>query len=119
MDILATVVGARMNGDEGFVVINAQAFWIDFEGEFLGGVEVRNGITIALEEDAAAAAGRDGLERGGIVSQSRQSFEAGFFLLEQVDRFATGFTVNADVGDRAQPMKGGGVEGLKGTDLQP
>src|SRR6266702_7305567 len=116
MDVLATVVRTRVSGDESFVVINAEPFGIDFEGEFLGGVEVRNGIAIGLEEDAAAAAGRDRLERGRVVSQSRQRSQAGFFLLEHFAGFAMGFTMNADVGDGAQPLPAVGIERFKRSD---
>src|SRR2546423_15039010 len=91
MDVLAAVVGSRMSGDEDFIMINAQPFGIDFESEFLGSVEVRNGIAIGLKDDSAAASGAHRLEGGGVVSPSRQRSEAGFFLLEKDAWVSMGF----------------------------
>src|SRR5208283_1231822 len=53
---LAAVVTAGMDGDEFFVVKEQKLVGQDFQGQPLGGVEVRHGIAIGLEDKVAATA---------------------------------------------------------------
>ena len=77
-----------------------------------------NRIAVAIEDNAAAAAGADGPEHSRLVGQGRQQFKAGLFLLEHLNGFAAGFTMNADIGDGAQPLQGSGIDGLKRSNRQ-
>ena len=117
-DLLAAIVTARMSGDEFFVVKEQQLVGVELEGEFLRGVEVGHRVAIGVEDDVATTVGADGSDDGAVVGHDRQWLEPGFLLGEQVDGFAVGLAMNADVGDGVPPLGGGGIDGGEGRDVQ-
>ena len=95
-----------------------QLLGIQFEGEFLRGVEMRHRVSIGVKQDVAAPIGADGPNYAIVVGHDRQGPESGFFLDEQFNGFAMGFAVEADIGHGVTPLDGGRINRGKRGDFQ-
>jgi len=95
---LAAVVTAGMDGDEFFVVKEQQLVGQDFQGQPLGGIKVRHGIAIGLEDKVAATVDVGGLNGRAVIGHWGQRFEQGFLRFETGDGFLIGLAENTNVG---------------------
>jgi len=118
-DVLAAVVATGVRGDQFFAEEKDEPVRVNFEGELLAGVEAGDGIEVGVKGDAAAAAGGDGLDDGGVMGLRWQRAQGGFLPgRKQLNGFAMGFAVDADIGHLAQPLVCGGAQCRKAGNVQ-
>ena len=74
-DVLAAVIATQVGGDEFFVVIEQQLVWIDFEGQRLGGVEVRQARNCSMPSERINSTYRRRLKHRTMTKKLKRRLE--------------------------------------------